>query len=407
MDSFDKFQRSLITFLIAVATFYAGYYFGESGYLFAVRKSPPEVKIVNRTPTNSEVDFGLFWAVWDSVSAQYLERPVDTEAMLYGAISGMVSALEDPYTSYLPPVVNETVTSNLNGIYEGIGAELGFDDSDQLIIVSPLDGSPAKAAGVQAGDKILEIDGSSTSGITLNEAVTIIRGESGTQVVLTLAREGSSETIETPITRGQINVPSITWEDKGNGTAYIRVSRFGEDTNGDWANAVKEINIQMNELDAIIIDVRGNPGGYLQSAVFIASEFYTDSPVVIQEDALGEQISFDAERIGLFEDVPAVYVLIDEGSASASEIVAGALRDVIDAELVGETSFGKGTIQTVEEFSDGSGVHITIAKWLTPNETWVHKVGLEPDHFVELTSDDVNAERDPQLDKALELADQI
>ncbi len=406
MSKFTKFQVLLVTFLIAIATFYAGYYLGKRGFVYEVRKNPPEIKISNQFPPDQEIDFSLFWEVWSRVQNSYLERPVDGKAMLYGAISGMVDAVGDPYTSYLPPEVNKAITDSINGTYQGIGAELALKD-EQLIVVAPLDGSPAKDAGVRAGDKIYEIDGQSTIGMNVSEAVAKIRGDSGTIVALTLGREGTDEPIIARIKRGTITIDSVTWEDKGNGTAYIRVGRFGGETNDEWKNVVSEVNSQMAELDAVIVDVRGNPGGYLQSAVYLAEEFMRDVPVLYQESATGEQEALEAKRVGAFDSVPEVIVLVDGGSASASEILAAALRDNIGATLVGTQTFGKGTIQDAEDFEDGSGVHITVAKWLTPNKVWVHGVGLTPDTIVEVTEEELNSDVDKQLEVALELANQI
>ena len=405
MTRLDKFKRLFTIILVATGFFYGGYYMGKRGYVFEVRKNPPKIEIINQYPGDTKVDFALFWQVWDLLNTTYLERPVDQKKMLYGAISGMVNSLEDPYTSFLPPKVNEVVTNAINGVYEGIGAELGFKDT-QLVIVSPLDGSPAKAAGIKPGDKILAIDGQGTAAINLNEAVSKIRGEEGTKVTLLIQRADETP-FNVDIKRGKINIASVTWEDKGNGTAYIRVSRFGGDTNQDWSRVVSEVNVQMKELDAVVVDVRGNPGGYLQSAVHIASEFFRDRPVLWEETATGEQLPFKADRVGGFTSVPAVFVLIDGGSASASEILAAGLRDNIGAKLVGSKSFGKGTVQDARDFKDGSGVHITIAKWLTPKKEWIHKIGLMPDVVVERTDEDFAAQRDPQLDKALELAQEI
>jgi len=299
------------------------------------------------------------------------------------------------------------INNSLNGSYEGVGMELGVKDG-QLMVVSPLDGSPAKNAGILAGDKILEIEGTSAAGITVTEAVSKIRGQAGTVSTLKVQRENGEPFVLT-IKREKITVASVTWEDKGQGTAYIRVSRFGADTNGDWDNTVKEVVVKMRELDAIILDLRGNPGGYLQSAVHIASDFYSGKPVLYQETALGEKLPFNAQGGADFARTP-VLILIDEGSASASEILASALKENVDAVLIGTQSFGKGTIQDAKEFKDGSGLHITIAKWLTSQKKWVGdkdengKVGLKPDVVAEITKDDINASKDPQLDKALEMA---
>ena len=402
MTAFEKFQRFLITVLIAVGFFYGGYYMGKRGFVFEVRKNPPKIEITNRYPPDQKIDFARFWEVWDLVSQNYLERPVDAQKMLWGAITGMVSSLGDPYTSYLPPETNKNVLNALNGKYEGIGAELGIKDNI-LVVVAPLDGSPAKAAGVKAGDKIIRIDEVSTLGMSVTDAVSKIKGTAGTKVVLTL-QTGDDKPRDTTITRGVITMSSVTWEDKGDGTLYIRVSRFGGETNADWDKAVSEANVKLSELDAVIVDVRGNPGGYLDSAVYLAGEFFIDKPVIYKEDSNGKQVPFNANRIGIFTKIPAVFVLVDQGSASASEILAAALRDTVGAKIIGMKSFGKGTIQDAKEFSDGSGVHITIAKWLTPKKEWVHKNGIDPDVTIELTEENTKDGADPQLEEALKLA---
>ena len=399
---FQKFQRILITVLIAIGFFYGGYYFGKRGFIFEVRKNPPKIEITNQYPADGDIDFALFWEVWDMLNSTYLERPVDNEAMMYGAVSGMVGSLGDPYTSFLPPVVNESFMDSMGGKYEGIGAELGLRDGG-LIIVSPFDGSPAKNVGARPGDRILQIEDKSTAGMSVTEAVSLIRGESGTKVNLTL-QTGTTEPRDVSITRGVITVASVTWEDKGEGTAYIRISRFGTDTDNEWDKVVSELNVKMEELDAVIVDVRGNPGGYLQSAVHISEDFFRGKIVLYEETSTGDQIPFSTSKVGVFKDIPAVFVLIDQGSASASEILAAALRDNIGATLIGMKSFGKGTIQDAKEFKDGSGLHITIAKWLTPNKVWVHGEGLNPDIEVEITDEDLNNSRDPQLEKAVEFA---
>ena len=406
-SAFKKFQIFLLVLLVSGSTFFGGLYLGKRGYQVEVKKNPPKVEIINKAPDAEKVDFSLFWQAWDAVSADYLNRPVDSKKMLYGAIEGMVKSLGDPYTSFLPPEVNQVVTNSLNGSYEGVGMELGIRDN-QLIVVAPLDGSPAKARGIQAGDKILEIEGESTAGITVTEAVSKIRGKAGTISTLKV-QKGSSEPITLTVKREKISVASVTWEDKGDGTAYIRISRFGADTNTDWDTVVKEVNVKMRQLDSIVLDLRGNPGGYLQSAVHIASDFYKNKPVLFEQTALGEELPFNTQGTPDFERIP-VFVLIDGGSASASEILASALKENIGAVLVGQQSFGKGTIQDTKEFRDGSGLHITIAKWLTSQKKWVGdkgengKIGLAPDEAVELTDADIQASKDPQLDKAMEMA---
>ena len=406
-SAFKKFQIILFLLLFAGSTFFGGLYLGKRGYEVDIKKNPPQVEFVNKSSSTQVVDFSLFWDAWDQVSQDYLHRPVDPKKMMYGAVRGMVESLGDPYTSFLDPDVNKIINNSLNGSYEGVGMELGIKDG-QLMVVSPLDGSPAKSAGILAGDKIIEIEGKNTAGITVTEAVSKIRGQAGTISTLKVQR-GNGELFALTVKREKITVASVVWADKGQGSAYIRISRFGADTNGDWDNAVKEVNVKMRELDAIVLDLRGNPGGYLQSAVHIASDFYTGKPVLYEETALGEQLPFNAQGSADFARIP-VLILIDEGSASASEILASALKENISAVLIGAQSFGKGTIQDAKEFKDGSGLHITIAKWLTSQKKWVGdkdesgKIGLKPDVAVEITKDDINASKDPQLNKALEMA---
>lgn len=405
MDSLNKkpkvkkFQKNLVAFLLIVSAFFGGWYFGKRGYVFEIRKNPPQIEVINRSPADQKVDFALFWKIWNILKNEYLLRPVDGQKMLYGAIKGMVQSLGDPYTSFLPPELNESITNALNGTYEGIGAELGMEDG-QLMVVAPLDGSPAKRAGVQAGDRITKIEDESTASITITEAVSKIRGPAGSVIALTIQRDGG-EPFVVRIKRGEIVLDSVSWEDKKDGIAYIRLSRFGGDTNKEWDTVASEVNVNMSDLDAIILDLRGNPGGYLMSSVHIAGEFMKDKTVVYQESATGEMVPLETQRLGNFQRLP-VFVLIDGGSASASEILAGALRVHSDAVLIGEASFGKGTIQDARDFDDGSGLHLTIAKWLMPNKEWVHEKGIKPDVTVEFDSETPDV--DEQLQKAIELA---
>jgi len=291
----------------------------------------------------------------------------------------------------------------LEGIYEGIGAELGIRQG-QLIIVAPLSGSPAEGEGVRAGDKILKIEGVSTAGVSISEAVSKIRGTAGTKIILTFQR-GDGPEFEVAITRARITVKSVLSEAKGEGLFYLEVSRFGNSTNGEWDAVVREVRNQGSEIRGIVLDLRNNPGGFLSAAVYLASEFLAKGTVVIQEDARGgkQVISVQQTKNGhAFAEVPVV-VLINAGSASASEILAAALQERGGARLVGEQSFGKGTVQDAVDFEDGSGLHLTVTKWLTPSGRWVHEGGLAPDFAIELTEEDGNAGRDPQLDKAFDL----
>ena len=399
----EFFRKNFAFILILLAVFLGGWQLGFAGYQLDLKFNPPSLKIENKKVTSGEINFSPLWDVLDRINEDYLFRPVDGTKLLYGAISGLVKALGDPYTAFLDPTENTQFNDSLEGVYEGIGAELGLRN-DRLIIVAPLGGSPAEAKGIRAGDKILEIDGSSTSGLSVTEAVTKIRGEAGTVIELTLQR-GSESSFKVSITRAQITVKSVNVEKKHGGIYYLEVTRFGETTNDEWDEAVEEVMSQEPGVKGIVLDLRSNPGGYLNSAVYLASEFLASGSVVLQEDAGGDRSTLSVQSTKndhAFAGIPVV-VLIDEGSASASEILAGALSERAGAKLVGEKSFGKGTVQDAADFDDGSGLHLSVAKWLTPKGVWVHDKGLEPDFKVELTDEDINAGRDPQLDKALDL----
>jgi len=397
------FKTNAFLILAFLLVFLAGWQAGYAGFQFSLKFNPPGITIENKAPRNQTVDFSLMWEVIERINADYLFRPVDGAKLLYGAVSGMIQALGDPYTSFLDPTQNQEFADGLSGVYEGIGAEIGIRE-DQLIIVAPLDGSPAKSAGLRAGDKLLEIDGGNTTGITVTAAVAKIRGEAGTTVKLKLQR-GTVAPYEVTITRAQIKVESVSWEDKGNGLVLIELTRFGDGTTDEWDSAIAQIKSQVKDVKGVVLDLRSNPGGYLQAAVYIASEFLKDGVVVLQEDSRGDRatLSVQATKSNHALAGKKLVILIDGGSASASEILAGALSERAGATLVGEKSFGKGTVQDAVDFQDGSGLHLTVAKWLTPKGFWVHDKGIEPGYKVELTDEDLNSGRDPQLVKALDI----
>lgn len=395
-------QKLLIFFLTVFALGgYFGYDFGRKGYALDFKKNPPSINVINRNSPAKNLDFSLFWQVFELLNQKSIYRPLDPQKALYGAIKGLTDSLEDPYTAFLPPSQNESVNSSLTGKYEGIGAELGIKDK-QLMIVAPLDDSPAKGAGVRSGDAILKIDDRDTSGISLTEAVSLIRGKAGTTISLMLQRVNIGEPFTIAIKRAKITVQSVKWEERDGGLAYIRISRFGESTNEEWDKAVTEILDKMGAPKGLVLDLRSNPGGYLESSIHIASEFVRAGPVVFEEFADGRREPFNVTRTGKLLTVPVV-VLINKGSASASEILAGALRDVRSSTLVGEKSFGKGTVQDARNFPDGSGVHITMAKWLTPKGVSINGHGIDVDVKIEFKEDAENPEYDPQLEKAFEV----
>lgn len=404
--------------LVIIISVLVGYYFGINKVNFDWKNYKPEVSVNSKSPPEeiSNVDFDQFWVVWDKLSTQYYDKSkIDSQKMLNGAIAGMVESLDDPFTVYLPPVQNDNFKEGMAGQFQGIGAELGVKDKG-IIVIAPLSGSPALKAGVRAGDAILEVDGESTSNWTLSQAVEKIRGPKGTSVLLTIAQTGK-EPKEVKIVRDVITVKSVESYVKkvkdvenikvdkaieNEKIAYIRLSQFGDNTNSEWLEAANSLSIKLQQegdVKGIIFDLRNNPGGYLTDAVFIASEFVEEGSVVVyEEESVNDKNPLKANRKGLFTEIP-VIVLINKGSASASEIVAGALRDHDRARLFGETSYGKGTIQQAEDLGGGAGLHVTIAKWLTPNETWVNGKGLEPD--VKVSLDTKEPDRDLQLEKAI------
>jgi len=400
-----KFQTlKLLIFSLSFALIggTAGYKLGRSGFLVELSKTASPIKLVNQTLGTQTIDFTTFWQAWDLLNKDYYKRPIPVQKMLYGAISGLYQSVGDPYTVFLDPDQNKVMNSTLEGQYEGVGVELGMKEN-QLLVVAPLDGSPAQASGIKSGDKILEINGQTTSGVTITDAVTKIRGQSGSVVDFKLQRDDQAP-FDLKVTRGQITVKSVKWEQKSSDTAYIRISRFGESTPKEWDEAAAQIDYQLPRLANVILDLRGNPGGYTNAAVYVAGEFLKDGVVFYEENNAEIRTPFNIEpdRNGKWLGKK-VIILIDSGSASSSEILAGALLDRASAVTVGVKSFGKGVVQTVADLPEGAAVHITVAKWLTPSGTWVQDSGITPKYEVAISEQDVASGRDPQLDKALEL----
>ncbi|HKC05133.1 MAG TPA: S41 family peptidase [Patescibacteria group bacterium] len=382
--SFSKVRKVILGLILFIGVFSGGYYFGVQGYK-AELNNALQVKINRQVPPDKNVDFSLFWQVWDTLSAKYYDKSklVPTQ-MVYGAIEGMVSALGDPYSMFLPPTQNKVVNEDLSGSFEGVGIEIGYKNT-HLAVISPLPGSPSEKAGVKAGDYIVHIKDEKkgldldAQNLNLAEAVGDIRGPAGTKVTLTLIRDGNASPIVVDIIRAKLDVPSVTltYVGKDKNIADIKVSRFGSETPGEWDKAVNEI-VGKSEVKNIIIDLRNNPGGYLQAAVDLAGDFVKNGTTVVIQQEATSKTEIKSDRLGRLQNYKVV-ILINGGSASASEILAGALRDDRGVKLVGEKSFGKGTIQEPIDIAGGSGLHVTTAKWLTPNGTWVHGVGLTPD----------------------------
>lgn len=350
-----------------------------------------------------EVDISLLWSVWRLLARNYI-HPEDLKVtpMLHGAVSGLVRAVDDPYTAFMPPKENKEFHDSLNGSLQGIGAELTMKDG-QIVVVAPLKGSPAEAAGLLPDDIITHVDGESIEEFDLSEAVDLIRGPKGTEVTLTVQRDDEPEPMEITITRDQISIPSVESEVKEyNNTkiGYISLNRFGDSTTEEVQTAVEKV---LNEdITGLIFDVRYNGGGYFDKAIDLTSMFLPKGKVVSVVHREGEPSNHYVSGRPIAPDVPMV-VLINEGSASASEIFAGALQDNDRATIIGKQSFGKGTVQEVFELPGKSSIRITTAKWITPNGKDLGKEGVHPDIEVERTKEDIEAKQDPQLDAALEL----
>jgi carboxyl-terminal processing protease len=396
-----------------------GFLLGERKLEIRLSKLTPFVEVINRSQPieHRSMDFSLFWQVWDELEQSYLDpTKVDKEQMIYGAISGMTASLRDPYTVFLPPDDNKQNKENLSGSFYGVGIQIGFKKF-QLVVIAPLAGMPAERAGVEAGDIILNIKDDKkgvdrdTQDITLPEAVSLIRGELRTDVTLKLYREDVEEPIEVKLVREEIIIPSVELsylpvdsEELGNSSkdkriAHIKLTQFGERTMEEWNEIIEETLSLEGMLMGIILDMRNNPGGYLSGSVEIASEFLSDGTVVVQQGRYQSE-TFSVIEGGKLKGIPVV-VLVNQGSASASEIVAGALRDRAAVTIVGEKTFGKGTVQEARNIPGGAGLHITTAEWILPSGKKINGEGLIPDYEVEDIDDD--EEIDEQLEKAKEI----
>ncbi len=392
-------KSKVIIALVIIAAFGIGYASGQG----RIRVSSGKIQITEGNVPHDTADYSSLWDALNTINTKYVDRPLDQQKLMYGAIRGMVAAIGDPYTVFFDPAEAKSFTEQLKGSFSGIGAEIGIKD-DQLVIIAPLDDTPAKRAGILAGDFILAIDGNSTEGMTTDAAVAKIRGKAGTQVKLRILHKDGKEAQDLTITRATIQIKSVTLETKDNNgkkIAVIKVNQFGDDTKGLLDHDIDVV--AAGNFDGLILDLRNNPGGYLDTAVSTISNWIDSGKIAVKEIG-DEQETKDYPTSGVprLKGMKTV-LLVNGGSASASEIVAGALQDYQAATLVGEKTFGKGSVQELENLKNNAELKVTVAKWYTPKGRGIHKLGLEPDIKVELTPDDITNNRDPQMDKALEL----
>ena len=396
------FIKGIAVLLLVVISYYVGYQAGHKGFIF----NPKTFQVISQNDAPATVDYSLLWKAIDVLNQQYIDKPIDQQKILYGAVSGAVAALGDPYTTFFPPQQLTDFKTQLAGSFGGIGAEVG-EKNGNVVVIAPLDGTPAKSAGILAGDVILSVNGTSTAGSTVDEVVNQIRGPKGTVVTLQIGRTGQDKPMSFKITRDTIVVKSVKWsyktvEVKGQQKtiAVLTISEFGDDTTGLVNQAVNDI--LTHNVSGIIVDLRNNPGGYLQSAVDAASNWVKEGDLVVSEaHSDGSTVTYKAEGNPRLSGIKTI-VMINGGSASAAEILSGALYDHGFAQLLGEKSFGKGSVQQLVDLPGNSAVKVTIAKWITPNGVNLNHNGLDPDIPVKLTADDANAGRDPQMDAALQ-----
>lgn len=355
------------------------------------------------TSSDLEDTFVPFWEAWGIVHDEYVDQPLDDTALMQGAIDGMMQALGDQHSSYIPPEEYRIINADQSGEFEGIGAYVDGEDGVGLRIVSPFPGSPAQAAGLLPGDLITAVNGRDITDLTETEAVNLVRGPAGSRVILTIVREGEdgpSATQDYTVTRAKISVASVESKLLEGGIAYVKINDFGQRTLSELRVALQAL--RRSEPRGLILDLRGNPGGFLNTAIEVSSQFLPRGTLLMREQfGDGREVEYDARGGGLATDLPMV-VLIDKGSASASEIVAGAIQDHGRGLLVGETSYGKGSVQNWHELvGDNGAIRVTIARWHTPDGRSIHELGITPDISIERTEEDHANQRDPQLDEAL------
>ena len=400
-----KIASTYLVIILIISAFLWGMNIGSKNSKTAGGNAGSEFDVVgqNENRSKTKLDFDQFWDLWEVVNDRYVEQPVDEKDMFYGAMAGVVASLGDPYSIFLDPEGQKEFTQELSGKFEGIGAEIGIKKGN-LTIIAPLPDSPAERGGLKPGDQIVAVDGSSTRSMTIDQAVRKIRGDKGTEVKLLIMRKSFESAQEFPITRDTIKIQSVktdmgvdTRSPNGKKLVVIKITHFNGDTVQRFVDAVSDL--QLKDVDGIILDLRNNPGGFLDGAIRILGEWLPGEIVVSERYSNGLREDDTATGLGRLKDIQTV-VLVNGGSASASEIMAGALQDYGKAKLIGQQTFGKGSVQDLISFKDGSAVKLTIAEWLTPSGININKEGITPDFVVERTEEDYDNDLDPQLEAA-------
>lgn len=390
-----------IFFLASYLSFQIGIFIGEERAL----KTPPS-QIIYPFPENQKIDFSVFWEAWRKLEKYFLEKEkIDYQKMIFGAIKGLVASLEDPYTTYFNPEETQIFEEELKGEYQGIGMEVGIKDK-KITIIAPLENTPAQKAGLQPGDKILAINDVPTENLSLEEVIRLIRGPKDTEVTLLIDRENWSVPQKITLKREVIRIPVLKLEFKDKDIAYLKIYQFNRFLPQEFKKKAEEI--LNSPAKKIILDLRNNPGGLLDIIQNISGWFFEKGEIIVWQDwgKNREKKPYRAIGAGKLKKYPIV-VLINQGSASAAEILAGALRDNKGIKLIGEKSFGKGSIQEQIFLQDNSSLKITTSKWLTPGGISLEEQGLIPDLEVKMTEEDWQKNKDPQLEKALEIIKEI
>ncbi len=402
----NKYKIAIIFIIFIALAFTAGIVSGQ--YLDKQNGVPEELNIVNNAlaSTSEPIDMEPFWTVWRLLDEKYVvthSKNATTTAQdrIWGAVAGMTAAMGDPYTVFMPPEDAKDFQSNISGNFEGVGMEIGIKDG-VLSVISPLKGSPAEKAGLKALDKIITIDGKPAADLPTDKAVKMIRGPKDTIVKISVVREGSPKTLDFSITRAVIDIPTVKTEIKGD-VFVISLYNFYAESGSQFNNALREfVNSNKTKL---VLDLRGNPGGYLDAAVDMASWFLPSGKVIVREDSGKgkDEVVYRSKGYNAFNANLKMMILIDGGSASASEILAGALQEQGVAKLVGTKSYGKGSVQELLPVTKDTSLKVTVAKWLTPSGKSISEGGLTPDYEVKITADEAKAGTDTQMNKALEL----